>query len=163
MSGTPVWIGQELEVAMFLEDPITGEPLGMTDKNRYNPSTDIPLIKYCFWQSASIEKSVPHRRMPGTDWPVPRIKIQAYTYTCSITAMHCIMEEFGSEALFNRNTVLQIFFTKVSQHNQRNWEYEQGRLISARAVRGRAAYGENDVTKVTGLTFAAEDFSESRG
>lgn len=158
MSGTPVWIGQELDVNFF--KVINGVPIGIGNMYEYDPIGDMPFLTYCFWQKASIIKTLEFNREPVTDRPVKEIVTREFTYACSVSAMHCLQEEFSNSDIFDSKTRWLIVFYNHSEMPRVRIE-EQYILYNAVAVSGSINYTENGVTEISSISFEAEDFFES--
>lgn len=160
MSGTPVWVGQELEVKLFKFNA-SGVPMGISNMFEYNPLTDTPFAEYCFWKSAAITKTLEHTSEPSTDRPVKEIVPGEYIYDCSITAMHCLQEEFNSLDIFNRKNRWLIVFYNYAYASKRVRINEQMILYRAVAVGGSLNNTENGISEIGSLKFKAEDFFEA--
>jgi len=158
MQRGPVWTGHELSVHLF--KLINGLPLNMLDPYRYNPHTDIPLLSYCYWQTASVTPSSDLKRRPSTDRSLLEIIPDQYIFTCRITSMYCIQEEFCGIDLFNRRNRFLIVFSQFSD-NARTRASDQHILYNSAAQTGEITFQENGITEISSLIFGAEDYFQS--
>lgn len=98
-----VWTGNNLSVLMFEEDS-NGDPIGLGDPSSYDPDTDTPLLDYCFFEDAKVDKELQAQRRPVTGRPHLKITTRQYGYV--MTVGHLYFEdqkaEFSDTNIFER-------------------------------------------------------------
>lgn len=102
-----VWHGTNIEVAIFEEDD-NGNPIGMSNPEMYDPSTDTPILTYCFWQNVTINGELEMTRRPVTARPFKSIVTQEYEYDAQVRHFYFKKSEINRTKIFNRDAPLRI-------------------------------------------------------
>lgn len=103
----PIWTGLDVYVRIYFDDGLgnrineEGEP--------FNEEVDLPILEYCFFESATVNGTVPLERRPVTGRPFEKIVAQQYQYEMDVSYLYFKKSaELKLESIFNRENRLQI-------------------------------------------------------
>jgi hypothetical protein len=149
-----VWTGNDLTVRIYFDDG-NGNRINALG-NPFVDGVDLPLLEYCFFQTAKVSGTLTHARIPETGRLTRRIVTEDFQYSMDVSHFYFMKStELSTDNIFNREKCIQLdmFFFDLASGNDQDHHW----LKAAYAVDFSIDAQDNQIASGT-VKFSGEYF-----